>query len=128
MIRLDILLKGDKVIPDTLVEGTAGQWGLANDDYGRLFFSSAGGEDPAYLYQQNIHYGQFDFPRSLRSGFYPGLADCNYARRAGWFRPSAIKRQHTYHFTAAAASPYLGVISYLLICGATCLSASLWVG
>lgn len=55
-------VKGDKVIPDTLIDGTAGQWGMGNDDYGRLFYSSAGGEDPAYMYQQNVHYGQFDFP------------------------------------------------------------------
>ncbi|MES2378411.1 MAG: c-type cytochrome [Bacteroidota bacterium] len=64
-------LKGDKVIPDTLVEGTAGQWGLANDDYGRLFFSVAGGEDPATMYQQNVHYGQFEFSDRYDKDFIP---------------------------------------------------------
>jgi mono/diheme cytochrome c family protein/glucose/arabinose dehydrogenase len=53
-------VKGDKAIPDTLMEGAPPQWGLANDDYGRLFFSSAGSEDPALDYQQNLHYGQLD--------------------------------------------------------------------
>ncbi|MDB4924111.1 c-type cytochrome [Mucilaginibacter sp.] len=53
-------LKGDKVVPDTLVDGSDGQWGLANDDYGRIFYSSAGGEVPALFYEQNLHYGKFD--------------------------------------------------------------------
>jgi glucose/arabinose dehydrogenase len=64
-------LQGDKVIPDTLIDGTAGQWGLANDDYGRLFFSSAGGEDPAYQYQQNLHYGQYDIRDKYDLEFIP---------------------------------------------------------
>ncbi|MCC8423457.1 c-type cytochrome [Mucilaginibacter sp. UR6-11] len=64
-------VKGDKVIPDTLVEGTAGQWGMGNDDYGRLFYSSAGGEDPAYMFQQNVHYGQFDFGDRYDKDFIP---------------------------------------------------------
>lgn len=54
-------INGDHVIPDTLISGAPPQWGLANDDYGRLFFSSAGSEDPALYFQQNLHYGQFDF-------------------------------------------------------------------
>jgi mono/diheme cytochrome c family protein len=55
-------VNGDKVIPDTLMEGAPPQWGLANDDYGRLFFSSAGSEDPALDFQQNLHYGQLNTP------------------------------------------------------------------
>jgi mono/diheme cytochrome c family protein/glucose/arabinose dehydrogenase len=64
-------MDGDKVVPDTLIDGTAGQWGLANDNYGRLFFSSAGGEDPAYQYQQNLHYGQYDVRDRYDTDFIP---------------------------------------------------------
>ena len=42
---------------DSLPEGPSGQWGLAKDNYGRLFFSSAGGETPALDFQQNPAYG-----------------------------------------------------------------------
>jgi mono/diheme cytochrome c family protein/glucose/arabinose dehydrogenase len=52
---------GNKIITDTLREGTTGQWGLANDNYGRLYFSSAGGETPALGFQQNPAYGRLDF-------------------------------------------------------------------
>ncbi|MHA4895918.1 DUF7133 domain-containing protein [Pedobacter sp. PWIIR3] len=44
-----------------LHEGPGGQWGLANDNYGRLYFSSAGGESPAFNFQQNPYYGSLDF-------------------------------------------------------------------
>lgn len=45
---------------DTLADSPGGQWGLANDNYGRLFFSSAGGENPAFNFQQNPVYGGLD--------------------------------------------------------------------
>jgi mono/diheme cytochrome c family protein/glucose/arabinose dehydrogenase len=54
-------LSGENVLAEALPEGTAPQWGLGNDDYGRLFFSSAGSEDPALDFQQNPHYGRLDF-------------------------------------------------------------------
>lgn len=54
-------LSGDKVIGENLPDGNPEQWGLANDDYGRLFYSSAGSEVPALNFQQNIHYGKLDF-------------------------------------------------------------------
>ncbi len=54
-------VKGDKAIPDTLIEGAPPQWGLANDDYGRTIYSSAGSEVAALDFQQNLHYGQLDF-------------------------------------------------------------------
>jgi mono/diheme cytochrome c family protein/glucose/arabinose dehydrogenase len=55
-------VSGDKAIADSLLEGSPPQWGLGNDDYGRLFFSSAGSEDPALDFQQNLHYGQLNTP------------------------------------------------------------------
>ncbi len=52
--------KNNKLIADTLIEPPRGQWGLAHDNYGRLFFSIAGSELPASNFQQNPHYGTFD--------------------------------------------------------------------
>jgi len=49
------------LVADSLNDSPGGQWGLANDDYGRLFYSSAGGEEPAVNFQQNPKYGRLDF-------------------------------------------------------------------
>ncbi|MFY0254139.1 c-type cytochrome [Chitinophaga sp. 30R24] len=48
---------GGKLVPDSLTNSPGGQWGLGNDDYGRLFFSSAGAEIPALGFQINPAYG-----------------------------------------------------------------------
>ncbi|SDS48930.1 Glucose/arabinose dehydrogenase, beta-propeller fold [Mucilaginibacter mallensis] len=53
--------KNNQLIADSLIQGSPPQWGLANDNYGRLFFSSAGSEVPALDFQQNLHYGTLDF-------------------------------------------------------------------
>jgi len=37
---------------DTLADPAGGQWGLTHDDYGRLYYSSAGGEIPALNFEQ----------------------------------------------------------------------------
>jgi len=47
--------------PEYLHEGPGGQWGLANDNYGKLYFSAAGGEAPALNFQQNPYFGSLDF-------------------------------------------------------------------
>lgn len=54
---------------DSMSEGPGGQWGLANDDYGRLFYSSAGGEVPALNFQENPVYGQLDLPDQRENDF-----------------------------------------------------------
>ncbi|RYD90476.1 MAG: cytochrome C, partial [Sphingobacteriales bacterium] len=36
---------------DSIPSGSGGQWGLTHDNYGRLYFSSAGGEVPALGFQ-----------------------------------------------------------------------------
>ena len=46
---------------DTLHSGSSGQWGVTHDNYGRLFFSRAGGENPALHFQINPKYGSLDF-------------------------------------------------------------------
>ncbi|CAG4992373.1 hypothetical protein DYBT9275_00949 [Dyadobacter sp. CECT 9275] len=52
---------GTKMIADSLPEGSRGQWGLTHDNYGRLFYSLAGGEIPAMGFQQNPAYGDLEF-------------------------------------------------------------------
>lgn len=66
-----------KIVSEPLHEGPGGQWGLANDDYGRLFFSTAGGEVPALNFQQNPFYGKLDFKDQYSPEFqipYPIIA------------------------------------------------------
>jgi len=46
---------------DTIVSGSSGQWGMTHDNYGRLFYSRAGGEIPASGFQINPVYGTLDF-------------------------------------------------------------------
>ncbi|HMH24793.1 MAG TPA: c-type cytochrome [Puia sp.] len=54
---------------DSMFETPGGQWGLANDDYGRMFFSSAGGEVPALNFQQNPVYGQLNMDKQRENDF-----------------------------------------------------------
>jgi len=48
---------------DTTTDEMDGQWGLGNDDYGRIFLSSAGGEVPAFGFQQMPAYGELEFEK-----------------------------------------------------------------
>ncbi|WP_240975436.1 DUF7133 domain-containing protein [Chitinophaga fulva] len=57
-----------KLEADTMATGL-GQWGVGNDNYGRLYFSLAGGEVPAYGFQINPFYGRYDVPRQLDKDF-----------------------------------------------------------
>lgn len=58
------------VLPaDSLVSGSNGQWGLTHDNYGRLFFSWAGGEIPASGFQINPVYGALEFPDQYSNEF-----------------------------------------------------------
>jgi glucose/arabinose dehydrogenase/mono/diheme cytochrome c family protein len=54
---------------DSIPSGGQGQWGVTHDNYGRLFFSSAGGETPALGFQINPVYGRLDLPDQLAPGF-----------------------------------------------------------
>jgi glucose/arabinose dehydrogenase/mono/diheme cytochrome c family protein len=58
-----------KLVADTLASGTSGQWGVTHDNYGRLFFSSAGGENPVYGFQINPVYGRLEFPDQFKPEF-----------------------------------------------------------
>jgi mono/diheme cytochrome c family protein len=51
-----------KLLRDTLPEPAVGQWGLTQDETGRLFFSRAGAEVPALGFQQHPIYGGLELP------------------------------------------------------------------
>ena len=46
-----------------------GQWGLGRDDAGRIYYSAAGGEKPAFFFQQPIAYGSLDLRGQEANGF-----------------------------------------------------------
>lgn len=46
-----------------------GQWGLGRDDAGRIYYSAAGGEKPAFFFQQPIAYGALDLRDQEANGF-----------------------------------------------------------
>ncbi len=54
---------------DTLASGSNGQWGVTHDNYGRIFFSRAGGEIAALGFQINPKYGSLDFPDQFNAAF-----------------------------------------------------------
>jgi len=68
-LRYTYNYKSNKLMPDSLRESPGGQWGLTADDYGRMYFSSAGGETPALNFQQNPYYGQFNFRDQFDADF-----------------------------------------------------------
>ncbi len=47
--------------PDSMPSGSNGQWGLTHDNFGRLFFSRAGGENAGCGFQINPKYGALEF-------------------------------------------------------------------
>ncbi|MEO1011160.1 MAG: c-type cytochrome [Bacteroidota bacterium] len=54
---------------DTLENYPGGQWGLTQDDMGVMYFSSAGGENPAYGFQQPAVYGNVRMEGRLSKDF-----------------------------------------------------------
>ncbi|WP_071781139.1 DUF7133 domain-containing protein [Adhaeribacter aquaticus] len=86
---------------DTLASGSGGQWGVTHDDYGRLFYSRAGGEIPATGFQINPKYGTLEFPDQYNAEFqvvYPIIATPDV--QGGKYRLSPKNTLN--HFTAAA--------------------------
>ncbi|MBT5018004.1 MAG: c-type cytochrome, partial [Planctomicrobium sp.] len=57
-----------KVIQEPLPH-SSGQWGLTHDNVGRVFYSTAGGENPAMDFQRPIIYGQFSLPGEQAQNF-----------------------------------------------------------
>jgi glucose/arabinose dehydrogenase/mono/diheme cytochrome c family protein len=59
----------NKIETDTLQDAPNGQWGLTQDELGQLYYSSAGGENPALGFQQHPYYGNLDFEDQKEEGF-----------------------------------------------------------
>ncbi|MFK7851125.1 MAG: discoidin domain-containing protein [Akkermansiaceae bacterium] len=57
-----------KVAVEKLPRG-GGQWGLTQDDWGRMYYSRAGGERPAEGFQQPPVYGPLDLPGQFVKDF-----------------------------------------------------------
>jgi glucose/arabinose dehydrogenase/mono/diheme cytochrome c family protein len=49
-----------QLVAEALANPSMGQWGIGNDDYGRLYFSAAGATIPALGFQINPVYGELD--------------------------------------------------------------------
>ncbi len=84
---------------DTLVSGSNGQWGVTHDNYGRLFYSRAGGEIPALGFQINPVYGTLDFADQYNAAFsevWPIIATPDVQGGPLRLRPNATLN----HFTA----------------------------
>lgn len=56
------------VVRESLPAGS-GQWGLTHDNVGRIFYSSAGGENPAMDFQRPLVYGRIALPGEQADGF-----------------------------------------------------------
>ncbi len=85
---------------DTLYSGAGGQWGVAHDNYGRLFYSSAGGESPLVRVQINPKYGALDLPDQFSNDFqqvYPIMATPDVEGGAKRLREDSTLN----HFTAS---------------------------
>lgn len=93
---------------DTLANSPGGQWGLGNDDYGRLYFSAAGAEIPALGFQLNPAYGILNprdqFDNEFQS-VWPIIATPDVQGGMGRLRPDTTLN----HFTACCGqSVYRG--------------------
>ncbi len=60
----------NKLEVDSLFDFPHGQWGIAMDDYGRMFHSLAGGERPALGFQLNPVYGTVEFEDQFEGDFF----------------------------------------------------------
>ena len=54
---------------DSLYSGPGGQWGVTHDNYGRIFLTSAGSENPLVRVQMNPSYGALDMPDQADNEF-----------------------------------------------------------
>ena len=92
--------KNDKILVDSLLDAPQGQWGLTHDDFGRLYYSSAGGEVAALGFQQNPAYGSFELDDQLMDDFdatWPIIATPDVQGGFERLRPDSTLN----HFTAS---------------------------
>ena len=88
------------------VAGNGGQWGLCQDNFGKLLFMNAGGEQGPRSFQQPILYGGFNPPGQFAPGFevvWPAVGLADVQGGGGRFR----KEDKTLnHFTATCGSEF----------------------
>ena len=60
--------KDGRIEKESLPRG-GGQWGLTQDDSGRIYYSTGGGENPAFFFQQPPCYGMVAAPGETEPGF-----------------------------------------------------------
>ena len=78
-----------------------GQWGLTQDDWGKVWFVNAGNETGPVHFQQHIIYGQFSAPGEQIGEYKTVWPIAQHARRAG--RPGQLRPDNTLnHFTATS--------------------------
>lgn len=85
---------------DSLANSPGGQWGLGNDDYGRLYFSNAGAEIPALGFQINPVYGLLNPQDQINADFqevWPIIASPDAKPGARHWRADSTLN----HFTAS---------------------------
>ena len=71
-----------------------GQWGLTQDDDGKMWFVCAGCERGPVNFQVPIHYGAFTDRRRVRAGLRHRLADRRRRRHAGRHVPRPHADRH----------------------------------
>jgi mono/diheme cytochrome c family protein/glucose/arabinose dehydrogenase len=86
------------VVQEGHTPSNGGQWGLAQDDYGKMWVTNAGAERGPWKYQTPIIYGGFDLPNDRSPDFqevWPlvGLADVQGG--VSRFRPEDGTLNHT---------------------------------
>ncbi|TDH23499.1 c-type cytochrome [Segetibacter sp. 3557_3] len=54
---------------DSIYSGPGGQWGVTHDNYGRLFLTNAGAENPLVRTQMNPSYGGLELPDQVNNEF-----------------------------------------------------------
>ena len=76
-----------------------GQWGLCQDDHGKMFFMNAGGEQGPQSFQQPVAYGAFNPGNQMAPGFmevWPAIGMADVQGGHGRHRPDGTVN----HFTA----------------------------
>ncbi len=90
----------NKLEVDSLYDFPHGQWGIAQDDQGRMFHSLAGGEVPALGFQLNPVYGTVELEDQFEGDFFatwPIMATPDVQGGAKRMRPDSTLN----HFTAS---------------------------
>ncbi|MGC6430019.1 MAG: PVC-type heme-binding CxxCH protein [Jejuia sp.] len=59
----------NKIETDTMLDAPDGQWGLTQDETGQMYYSSAGGENPALGFQRHPTYGNLELEGQKEKSF-----------------------------------------------------------